>query len=257
MRAIRLVILTILVCLATRPVDAAHIAIIQGEFYTDDLYQALLARGLDVTRVKPGYTLESLSAYDTVVDYGNSSADLAILEDYVINGGQLVETPWFWLLYNPSGALQIFSNSEGGDTSFSEQYPGVEVLEPTSPLLSGVSFPTLPTDLQIGRTLNNTFEDNVTQIAKWSDGTAFIGAKTVGDGTLIGINMHVITSDTAYKVINEPWATQLLANAVDNTVDFHPVDAPEPSSLALLALGGVGAMFAGNRRRRSASTHCG
>jgi hypothetical protein len=57
--------------------------------------------------------------------------------------------------------------------------------------------------------------------------------------------MHVITSDCAYQIIDQPWATQLFVNAAS------PSAVPEPSSLALLGVGVIG-LIGWVRRRRTA-----
>ncbi len=56
--------------------------------------------------------------------------------------------------------------------------------------------------------------------------------------------MHVITSDTAFQVIDQAWATQLFVNAV------MPMTVPEPATIAIFGIGlaGLGLM----RRRKRA-----
>ncbi len=167
---------------------------------------------------------------------------MSALQTYVTGGGRLVEIPWFWSNNSPPTALQVFSN--GGGLAFSQSYPGVTVLAPGDALLNGVVIPGGTDGFNIGRTTGNTFVAGVTPIANWLDGTAFIGTKTLGAGDIVGINMHVITSDTAFQVIDQPWATQLFVNAV------MPNAIPEPGTLAIMGLGlvGLGVM----RRRRAA-----
>ncbi len=158
-------------------------------------------------------------------------------------GGGLVETPWFWLNNSPPSPLQVFSN--GGGVVYSQSYPGMNVPVPADPLLNGVAIPGAAGGFNIGRTTGNIFAAGVTQIANWSDGTAFIGKTNLGAGDIIGINMHVITSDTAFQVIDQAWATQLFVNAV------MPMTVPEPATLAIVGIGlaGLGLM---RRRKRAA-----
>ncbi|MEE2970153.1 MAG: PEP-CTERM sorting domain-containing protein [Pseudomonadota bacterium] len=110
--------------------------------------------------------------------------------------------------------------------------------------MNGVAIPAAAGGFNIGRTAGNIFATGVTQIANWSDGTVFIGKTNLGAGDIIGINMHVITSDTAFQVIDQAWATQLFVNAV------MPMTVPEPATLAIVGIGlaGLGLM----RRRKRA-----
>lgn len=168
--------------------------------------------------------------FNAVIQYGNDFLDQTALATYATGGGRVIETPWFWSNNSPIASLDIFSH--GGGESYSEAYPGVSVLAPGDPLLTGVSFPPGTGGFNVGRTTGNTFSAGVTQIANWLDGTAFIGRKSLGAGMVIGIDLHVITSDSSYQVINQPWATQLFVNAVGGV--------PEPGSLVLLVCGGLG-----------------
>jgi hypothetical protein len=228
-----------LVCIAAgSTADGASVAIVKGDFYTPDLKNVLVANGQSVTEITT-YTAATLAPFNAVIQYGNDSLDQAALATYATGGGRVIETPWFWTNNSPSAALDIFSH--GGTTSYTESYPGVTTLSPANPLLAGVTFPPGTGGFNIGRTGGSTFTAGVTQVANWLDGTAFIGSKALGSGMVIGINMHVITSDTAYQVINQPWAQQLFLNAVGAV--------PEPSS-AMLLVGGVIGLI-GYRKRRS------
>jgi PEP-CTERM motif-containing protein len=228
----------VLVCIAAESAaNGASIAIVQGDFYTPDLKNVLVANGQTVTEITT-YTAATLAPFNAVIQYGNDSLDQAALAAYATAGGRVIETPWFWNNNSPIASLDIFSH--GGGTSYTESYPGVNVLNAANPLLAGVTFPPGTGGVNIGRTTGNTFTPGVTQVANWLDGTAFIGSKALGSGMVIGINMHVITSDTAYQVINEPWAQRLFLNAVGVV--------PEPTS-AMLLIGGVVGLV-GYRKRR-------
>jgi hypothetical protein len=219
---------------------ASSVAIVQGGFYTTDLRDALLANGVTVTEIA-NYTAASLAGYDAVIHYGNSFFDGAELVAYANAGGTVIATPWFWSNFQPTDPeLQIF-NSPDIDV-YNSPILGTNVLAPGDPLLNGVVFPAAGS-VNAGWESANTFGAGVTQVAEFTDGTAFIGYLGVGAGRVIGINLHVITSDTAYTVINEQWATQLFLNAVDAQA------VPEPATMALLGLGLLGVKRARARRR--------
>ncbi len=217
----------------------ATVAIVQGSFYTPDLKNALTGAGETVVEIA-NYTAASLTAYDSVIHYGNSYTDTTALTTYVNGGGNLILTPWSGLNFAVPAALQIFDN--GGSPVYSQSHPGLNILDPANSLLTGVSLPTAPGGFNIGRITGIDFVAGVTQIVDWADGVGMLGSKNVGAGSVIGVNMHVITSDTAYQVINQAWATQLFANAVGVTQTV-----PAPATLALMGLGIAGISY---RRRK-------
>jgi hypothetical protein len=213
------------VSLAVSPVAraASNVAIVQGSFYTSDLYGVLTGAGVNVTEITD-YTAASLAPFTHVIHYGNSFTDMTALTDYVNAGGTLIEQPWFWSNNSPPDELDIFNTIDAD--IYITPYPGINAILPAHPLLDGVSFPPAPSGFDVGYDNQATFAPGVTGIANWTDGsgTAMLGEKSQGAGRVIGINVHVITSDTAYQVIHQPFATRLLLNAVG---------VPEPSSLFL------------------------
>ena len=216
---------------------AASVAIVTGSFYTPNLKNALIANGVTVTEIS-SYTAASLAPFDTVIQYGNDFLNMPSLETYVSGGGRLIETPWFWSNNSPTANLDIFSH--GGGIQYHGAFPGVTILDAPNPLIAGVTFPGAGPTPDLGRTTGNTFTAGVIQVANWADGTAFIGEKAFGAGDIVGINMHVITSDTAYGIIDTPWATQLFVNAVS---------VPEPTT-ATVALLGLGVLVLNRRKAR-------
>jgi hypothetical protein len=220
---------------------AASVAIVQGGFYTPDLKNALVGAGQTVTEIT-SYTAATLTGFDAVIQYGNTFVDQAALTTYVNAGGILVSTPWAGLNFAVTPALQVRSN--GGSAIFSESSIGMTVLAAGDPLLSGVAFPAAGT-VNVGRISGTTFIGGVTQVANWADGAALAGYKSVGAGKSVDINLHVITSDTAYQVINTPWATQLFVNAVNLNVAAVP-----ESSTWMMMIVGFGMIGGATRYRR-------
>ncbi|MHC4159871.1 MAG: hypothetical protein ACYSSO_12415, partial [Planctomycetota bacterium] len=126
-----------LVLIAAGQTQGASVAIIQGGFWTDNLANNLTDNGQTVTLISD-YTAGSLSAYDAVIHYGNTFTDHSALEQYVQDGGVLVETPWYQWNESPPASLQMWSALS---VDHYQSYPSVTVLDPANGLLSGVSFP--------------------------------------------------------------------------------------------------------------------
>jgi hypothetical protein len=224
---------------------AANVLIVQGDFYTPDLRNQLIAAGNTVTEAA-NYTAASLAGYDAVVQYGNNFVDQTALTSFVSGGGTLVWTPWAGLNFTIQSQLQIFNN--GGSAIYSQANPGMTVLDAGDPLLAGVVFPG-PGAPNIGRIGGIDFIAGVNQVADWADGIGLLGHRSLGAGHIVGVNMHVITSDTAYLVVNQPWAARMM----DNAVNFGGTAAavPEPSTWAMLILG-FGILGAASRKRQRA-----
>ena len=224
------------------PALAGNVAIVQGSFYTPNLYNSLVAAGETVTEIS-SYTAASLAGFDAVIHYGNSFTDTTALDTYVNGGGRLILTPWSGLNYSLPADLQVFDN--GGNAIFSTSNPGMTVLAAGDPLLAGVTLPGAGT-VDVGYIGSIGFFAGATQVANYNDGTAFLGHKNVGAGEVFGINLHLITSDTAFQVADTPWATQIVVNAIGGTGGA----VPEPASWALM-IGGFGMAGAALRRRRA------
>lgn len=224
--------------------QAANVLIVTGGFYTTDLRNQLVAAGNTVTEAS-NYTAATLAAFDSVVQYGNTFVDQTALTSFVTGGGTLVWTPWSGLNFPVQSQLQIFNN--GGSPVFSQGNPGMTVLAAGDPLLAGVTFPGAGAP-NIGRITGIDFVSGVTQVADWSDGVGLLGRRSLGTGNIVGVNLQVITSDTAFQVVNQPWAAQMM----DNAVNFGVAGAvPEPSTWAMLIVG-FGLVGAASRKRQQA-----
>ena len=230
--------------IAASSANAANVAIVAGDYYSPNLKNALVAKGHTVTEIA-SYTAASLAPFNAVVMYGNTFTDQDALSAYATGGGRVILTPWAGLNFAVQSDMQVFDN--GGSAEFSILNPSVNVLAAANPLLAGVNFPAGGL-LDIGRIGGINFVAGATQVASWGDGTAFIGTVGLGLGTVIGINLQAITSDTAFVAVDEPWATQLFSNAVGGGTGT----VPEPQSWAML-IAGFGLVGAIARRRRSGS----
>ena len=213
---------------AAASANAANVAIVKGSFYTTNLKTALEAKGHTVTEIN-NYTAASLAGFNTVIQYGNMFVDQSALSTFVNGGGRLIWTPWAGHNFNVNADLQIFDN--GGGDIYSMANPGVNVLSADA-LLTGVTFPAAGSP-NIGRTDGIDFVGGVSQVADWSDGVALLGYKTVGSGLVIGLNMHVITSDTAYQVVDTTWGGQLMSNLVG----AGSPAVPEPATWGMMIAG--------------------
>jgi hypothetical protein len=240
---LRLLLALFVLAAARVPAVVIDVAIVEGSYYTPNLANRLSAFGVNVTLIS-SYTAESLSGYDAVIHYGNSYFNSSALQTYVSGGGRLIETPWFWNNNSvTSGDLGLLTGSE--NDQYSGTYPGVTINAPGDSLLNNVTFPGAG-GFSIGREDLRSFSAGVTNVATWGDnGSAFLGYRTLGDGKIFAINMHLITSDTAYSVIDQNWALQIVMNAIG-----APVTVPEPSTWALLSGGLVGVALLRRRRVR-------
>lgn len=222
--------------------QAADVLIISGDFYTPDLRNQLTAAGNTVTE-QSSYTAASLTAFDAVVHYGNSFTDTAALSTYVESGGTLVLTPWAGLNFSVPANLQVFAN--GGSPDIGTSFPGATVLDPSNPLLAGVSFPAAGS-ASVGRIGGIGFVTGAAGVAAYGDGTALLGTRTFGTGNIVGVNLQVITSDSGYQVVNQPWAAAMMNNAVNFGV---AAAVPEPATWAMM-IGGFGMVGGAMRSSR-------
>ena len=225
--------------------SAQTVAIVTGGFYTPDLKNQLVAKGYTVAEIS-SYSAATLGSYSAVIQDGNSFVDQAALTSYVTAGGHLVLLPWSGLNYAVQPQLQIFAN--GGSPDYSISNPGINVLSPGNSLLTGVTLPAAGTT-NIGRISGINFVAGATQVASWSDGTGMLGYRALGAGEVYGLNLQLITSDTAYTVVNTPWASKLIGNIVG-----APATAavPEPATWAMMLVG-FGAIGGTLRRRQKAT----
>ncbi len=228
--------------------SAANVAIVQGSFYTTNLKTQLQNAGHTVTEIA-SYTAASLAAYNLVIHYGNSFTDTNELQLFVQNGGRLLLTPWAGNNFAVPPAIRSITNNACAEYSISS--PGITILSPGDPLLAGSTPPTAPGATNIGRICGVGFEAGATKVLNWTDGIAMLGYRTFGTGIAYQLNMHIVTSDCAYQVIDQAWATQIVVNMITAApaAPAPPVFVPIPLG-AVIGAALLLAGFGGWRLRR-------
>lgn len=230
-------------------VFAANVAIVQGSFYTSNLRNRLVNAGHTVSEITT-YTAASLAPYSLVIHYGNSFTDTTALETYVQNGGHLLLTPWAGTNFDVPATIRSITNNTTDCDDYSISSPGITILAPADPLLAGSSPPTAPGATNIGRACAVTFEPGATQVLNWTDGVAMLGYRSYGSGVAIQLNLHIVTSDTAYQVIDQPWANRIVSTAAGPVLPAGPaVEVPLPLG-AVIGAALLLAGFGGWRLRR-------
>lgn len=224
----------------TTIVNAASIGVGNNSWYTDTLRQNLIAQGHSVT-IYNSYDSSVLSGLDAYIQEGNSFFNAALLDQFVLSGGTLIEIPWSFTHDDFTQPTTIMGERTG--LSYGQSNPGINVLDPTSWLLTGVTLPNAG-QYVIGRETGNVFAPGANQVLTWADGTAMLGYAAYGEGMVVGLNLHLITSDSS--PLNADWSNQIVYNAING--DTAPV--PEPGTMMLLGLGMAGLAIFGKRRAK-------
>jgi len=224
--------------LYTGIVNASVIGIGNTGFYTNTLENNLVSQGHTVNGYA-SYDATTLSGLDVYIQDGNNYFNASLLDSFVFNGGTLIQLPWTFTHNSYTSDTTIM----GGRTSltYGAANPDINVTDNTSWLLDNVILPAAGA-YTVGREIGNTFDVNTSQVLEWADGTAMLGYREYGAGTVVGLNLHLITSDS--NPLNADWSNQIIYNAVGGINDI-----PEPTSLALLGLGLAGFGFSRKKKK--------
>lgn len=221
------------------PTQAADVGMGWSWFYTPTLADTLTARGDNVS-VLASYDYDALSAFDVFILDGTARANAADLDRYVHDGGTLILQPLSMRYAGITPGLSVvgpYHHSVLGETQ-----PAITALAADDPLLRGV---TLPADgaATVGREVRTRFADGATPVLEWEDGTALLGYRQYGAGTVIAFNVNLVTSDA--HPLDAAWSNQIVFNAIDAAVS--PI--PEPATYAMLGAGLLALGAAGRRRQ--------
>jgi len=217
-------------------VQAATVGLGYGDFYTSTLANNLTAQGHTVTLVN-SYDQATLAGFDVYIQDGNSYFNGAALGQFVAGGGLLIELPWSFTHVTLPEEMTVMSGRI--EPIFAEPNPAITALLPADDLLAGVTLPAAG-QYVIGRELGNAFMPDATAVLEWADGTALLGYRHYGAGTVMAFNLHMITSDAT--PLDAVWSNQILYNAIG------PV--PEPATVVMLC-GGLAIVAVVSIRRRS------
>jgi hypothetical protein len=230
----------LLLILSVAKTNASVVGMGTNFWYTNTLENNLIGQGHTVNVVN-SYNAASLSAFDVYIQDGNSHFDASALDNFVFNGGILIQLPWSQSHNDLSANTVVIG--ERTDISYGQPNPGISALDSGSWLLNGVALPA-PGTHTIGREIGNTFVAG-TQVLEWADGTAMLGYREYGDGLVVSFNLHLITSDAS--PLDAAWSNQIVYNAIGGQQVV-----PEPATLLVwsgLGLAAACSFYAKKKKR--------
>lgn len=229
-----------LVLALSLPLQAANVGIATGWYSSPGLASNLAARGDTVTQLQR-YEAAALAGLDVFIQDGSSFANPAALDAFVFGGGTLIQVPWSFTQSGFTSATSVIGVRR--DFAYGETITAINTLDPSSWLLKDVALPAAGGTV-VSREQGNTFVDGATGVLEWEDGTALLGYRQYGAGTIVALNVNLLTND-AYP-LDAAWSNQIIYNAVAASVSA----VPEPASYALLGAGMLVLAATARRRRR-------
>ncbi|QGZ41697.1 putative secreted protein with PEP-CTERM sorting signal [Pseudoduganella flava] len=214
--------------------QAANVGIGWSWHYDGTLAATLTARG-DTVSLYERYDAGALAGLDVFIQDGNARADAAALDAFVFNGGTLIQVPWSFTQTSFTAATSVFGPRRGFQVG--ESLTAISALDAESWLLRGVQLPEEGAGI-VSRERGNAFLDGATPVLAWDDGSALLGYRQYGAGTIVALNVNLLTADS--YPLAAAWSNQIVYNAVDAAISAVPEPAPYATlAVGLLALGGV------------------
>jgi hypothetical protein len=220
---------------------AANVGIGNGTFYSGTLAQNLAAHG-DTVTVFDNYDAQALAGLSVYIMDGNSFVQSALLDTFVYNGGTLIQLPWSFTQASFTAGTTVFTPRRRA--LYDETITAISTLAPNDWLLAGVTLPDAGSTT-VSREKGNRFADGATQVLEWEDGTALLGYRQYGAGTIVAFNVNLLTSDAT--PLNADWSNRIVFNAVEHAI----AAVPEPGTYAMLGTGLLALTLAARRRPRS------
>ena len=222
-----------------------NVAVPQGGWWTDEVVNYLnTLPDKSATPIPPNAPLSTLRNFDALVVYGNVTVDGDAVLQWVNEGGRLVITPWSLTNYSvhsigftAAEPSLPASNPHYMNDSITDVYTNplnISLLLPEHQMVKDILFGSE----SVGYERGSVGKPGATEIATWNDAytSTAITYWEYGDGVVVYLNMHYITSDCD-RAIWYNWGKELLANAIQFkvvipvSVDIKPGSCPNPLNL--------------------------